>query len=605
MTLLLSCQKISKSYGGRKLFVDLSFGIFRGDKIGLIGPNGAGKSTLLKILAGIDNPDEGDISRNRSLGIGYIPQETLFPDQPLLDIVVGSMDNIGHQTLEYKQTQASITLSKMGFSDPSILAGTLSGGWQKRLALAVELVRSPDILLLDEPTNHLDLEGVLWLEKFLKNAPFAYIVISHDRYFLEHITTRMMEINKSYPKGLFNVDGSYTFFLEKREEFLSGQVQQERSLSSKVRREVEWLKQNPKARTTKSVSRIQEAERLIQELQDLKSRNKDTTSQIDFSSSKRESQKLLVTTNLSKSMGGRVLFAGIDLTLSPGMRLGLVGLNGSGKTTLLRLLAGEIQPDKGTIKTADGIKIVYFDQHRAQLPPDTTLRRALAPEGDTVYYRGQPIHVNSWCKRFLFSPDRLDLPFGNLSGGERARVHIARLMLQPADILLLDEPTNDLDIPTLEVLENSLQDFPGAIVLISHDRYMLDQISNVILGLGTQSDTQLFADYRQWEQFQVQNKVAIESQNKDKNEKKESSPPSAERSTKMTYSEKREWEQMESKILETEKEIDTLHSYLEDPVIVNDPSKLQHFCHEMDLKQKELDNLYKRWEELEIKQKKS
>ena len=206
-----------------------------------------------------------------------------------------------------------------------------------------------------------------------------------------------------------------------------------------------------------------------------------TKTQLDFSSSKKESQKLLVATNVTKSMGGRLLFAHIDLILSPGIRLGIVGLNGSGKTTLLRLLAGELTPDKGTIKYADGLKIVYFDQHRAQLPGDITLRRALAPEGDTVSYRGQSIHVNSWCRRFLFSPDRLDLPFGHLSGGEKARVHIARLMLQPADILLLDEPTNDLDIPTLEVLENSLQEFPGAIVLISHDRYMLDQISNVIL----------------------------------------------------------------------------------------------------------------------------
>lgn len=605
MTLLLSCRGIGKSYGGRQLFQDISFGIFRGDKIGLIGPNGSGKSTLLKILADIDSSDEGEVSRNRSLRIGYIPQETLFPDRPLQDILLESMESDEHHSADFKLTQAIITLGKMGFADPTISASSLSGGWQKRLALAAELVRSPDILLLDEPTNHLDLEGVIWLEKFLKNAPFAYIVISHDRYFLEHITTRMMEINKSYPKGLFSVDGSYSFFLEKREEFLSGQMQQERSLSSKVRREVEWLKQNPKARTTKSVSRIQEAQRLIQELQNLKSRNRDTTSQIDFSSSKRESQKFLVATNLTKSMGGRLLFSGIDLTLSPGTRLGIVGLNGSGKTTLLRLLAGEIQPDKGTIKYADGIKIVYFDQHRAQLPPDTTLRRALAPEGDTIYYRGQAIHVNSWCRRFLFSPDRLDLPFGHLSGGERARVHIARLMLEPADILLLDEPTNDLDIPTLEVLENSLLEFPGAIVLISHDRYMLDQISNVILGLGTQSDTTLFADYLQWEQFQSQNKPLSDSRPKEKSEKQEapSAPKERERSQKLTYSEKREWEQMEGKILEVEKEIDRLHTLLKDPDIINDPAKLQEYCHKMDLEQKTLDTLYARWEELEAKQK--
>lgn len=599
---LLSCQGLHKSFGSRLLFKDLSFGIFAGDKIGLIGPNGSGKSTLLKILAGLDTPDQGLVTRSRSLRMGYIPQETYFPDRPIQEIMLESLHDELHASPEYKQTQVAIVLSKMGFSDLSASAAALSGGWKKRLALAVELVRSPDILLLDEPTNHLDLEGVVWLEKFLKNAPFAYIVISHDRYFLENITTRMMELDKSYPKGLFTVEGSYSAFLEKREEFLSGQLQQERSLGSKVRREVEWLKQNPKARTTKSSSRIQEAHRLIQELQEIKTRNQTSKSQFDFSSSKKESQKLLVGTNLTKSMGDRLLFAGIDLVLSPGTRLGIVGLNGSGKTTLLRILAGEITPDKGTLKCAEGIKIVYFDQHRAQLPANTSLRRALSPEGDTVNYRGQTIHVNSWCRRFLFSPDRLDLPFGHLSGGEKARVHIARLMLQPADILLLDEPTNDLDIPTLEVLENNLQEFPGAIVLISHDRYMLDQISNVILGLGTRSDSELFADYRQWEQYQLQKSEQEKEVLKEKTEKKEATPRAAERTRKMNYSEKREWDQMEAKILALEKEIEILQSQIHNPSVASDPEKLQQACHELDVKQQALEKLFHRWEELESKQ---
>jgi ATP-binding cassette subfamily F protein uup len=598
---LLSCQELSKSYGSRLLFKELSFGIFAGDKIGLIGPNGSGKSTLLKILAGLDTPDDGLVVRNRSLRMGYIPQETHFPDRTVQEIMLDALQHELHASQEYKQTQVAIVLSKIGFTDPSASAASLSGGWKKRLALAVELVRSPDVLLLDEPTNHLDLEGVVWLEKFLKGASFAYIVISHDRYFLENTTTRMMELDRSYPKGLFATDGSYSVFLEKREEFLSGQVQQERSLSSKVRREVEWLKQNPKARTTKSQSRIQEAQRLIQELHEIKGRNQVSKSQIDFSSSKRESQKLLAATNLTKSMGERQLFAGIDLVLSPGVRLGIVGVNGSGKTTLLRLLAEELTPDKGTIKYADGIKIVYFDQHRAQLPPDISLRRALSPEGDTVYYRNQTIHVNSWCRRFLFSPDRLDLPFGHLSGGEKARVHIARLMLQPADILLLDEPTNDLDIPTLEVLENSLQEFPGAIVLISHDRYMLDQISNVILGLGTKSDTELFADYRQWEQYQIQKSEQEKEAAKEKGEKKDSAPRAAERSRKMNYSEKREWEQMEGKILTLEKEIESLQAQIHDPLTASQPEKLQQACHELDIKQQALEKLFQRWQELELK----
>ena len=597
MTLLLSCQGISKSFGSRLLFKGLSFGIFKSDKIGLIGPNGAGKSTFLKIVADIEKADEGTIARSRSLRVGYIPQETVFPARSILDLVKEALESHHHYSPDEQETQAIITLSKIGFEDFDVNATSLSGGWKKRLALAVELVKEPDILLLDEPTNHLDLEGVIWLEKFLKSAPFAYIVISHDRYFLEHITTRMMEINKSYAKGLFVTDGSYSVFLEKRDEFLSGQLQQEKSLASKVRREVEWLKQNPKARTTKSSSRIQEANRLIDELSDLKMRNKDSQSTIDFSSTRRDTKKLLVSTNLSKSMGDRKLFSGVNLLLSPGTRLGIVGMNGSGKTTLLRLLAGEIKPDTGTIKTADGISIVYFDQHRAQLPDNTTLRRALAPENDMVVYRGQSIHVNSWCKKFLFTPDRLDLPFGHLSGGEKARVHIARLMLKPADILLLDEPTNDLDIPTLELLEESLVDFPGAIVLISHDRYLLDQISTVILGLGKDTEQTLFADYRQWEDCQNDMIKA----NPEKVSAKKNAPQTETKLKKMSFNEKRELDQLEGKITEIEKSIKELEQKTLTPEMANQPAALQKVCEEMDEKHKALESLFNRWHELESK----
>ncbi len=359
-----------------------------------------------------------------------------------------------------------------------------------------------------------------------------------------------------------------------------------------MRREIEWLKQNPKARTTKSRSRIQEAHRLTDQLGDLKSRNKNVRSQIDFTGSQRDTKKLLVATNLSKSMGERELFSGINLTLSPGVRLGILGKNGSGKTTLLRILAGELEPDKGTLKLADGIKIVYFDQHRAQLPSNISLRQALSSDGENVIYRGRSIHVNSWCKRFLFTPDRLDLPFEQLSGGEKARVHLARLMLVPADILLLDEPTNDLDIPTLEILEESLSNFPGAVVMISHDRYILDQISTVFLGLGAGQTSQLFADYKQWEEAQLLNTAS----EKKKPIKEETAPRQEERSKKMSYSEKREWEQMENKIETLDLEISQLQQDLHHHAL--GPNQLQEKCQILNEKQIQLDSLYRRWEEL-------
>jgi len=591
MTLLLSCQEISKSFGSRILFQELSFGIFSRDRIGLIGPNGSGKSTMLKILAGLDLPDNGLVVRTRSLRTGYVPQETDFPNLPLLEILTKAKIKESTSSLETEQAMIMMTLSRLGFDDPHVLASSLSGGWKKRLAIACELINSPSILFLDEPTNHLDLEGVIWLEGFLKTADFAFIVISHDRDFLENVVSRMMELNRSYPRNLFTVDGTYSVFLQKREEFLSGQIQQERSLNSKVRREVEWLQQNPKARTTKSRSRIQEAHRLTDELGELKTRNKQDFSQMDFSTTKRDTQKLLVATNLSKSMGDRELFAGINFTLSPGVRLGILGKNGSGKTTLLRILAGELTADKGSIKYADGVKIVYFDQHRAQLPPKLTLKQALASDGDNVIYQGRSIHINSWCKRFLFTPDRLDMQFDRLSGGEKARVHLARLMLQPADILLLDEPTNDLDIPTLEILEESLASFAGAVVMISHDRYMIDQISNVLLGLGKNLETQLYADYKQWESSQIEETA--------KTKVKENISPlktNGVRQKKMTFAEKREWERMEGSIEQCEKEINVLQKELENLI---DPTQLQQKCEALDEKQKKLENFYQRWGELE------
>lgn len=604
MSPLLSCQGISKSHGSRLLFKDISFGIFRGNQIGLIGPNGSGKSTLLKILAGLDDADEGTVSKNRSLRIGYVAQDVIFPDKTILDIVLDALEQDHYLSSSDKQVQAEIILSRFGFKDLTASANSLSGGWKKRLEIAKELVKSPDLLLLDEPTNHLDLEGILWLERLLQEASFAYLIISHDRTFLDNVTNRMMELNSAYPKGLFAVDESYSFFLEKREEFLQGQQQQQSSLGSKVRREVEWLKQNPKARTTKSQSRIQEAHQLIQELSQLKTRNQTHKTEVDFAATERQTRKFLVATNLAKSLGGRELFSKLNFTLSPGSRLGIVGLNGSGKTTLLRLLAGEIIPDKGTLKYADDIQVVYFDQHRAQLPPNLTLRQALAPQGEFVFYRGKSIHVNGWCKRFLFSPDRLDLPVSQLSGGEKARINLARLMLKPADILLLDEPTNDLDMATLDVLEESLLEFPGAIVMISHDRYLLDQVSNQILGLGI-NPPQFFADYRQWESFQQAQELAQsakqipepKSSPQSDLTSKTKTPTSAK---KLTYNEQREWEQMEGKILVIEQEITQLQESIQSCSTESSP-QLSALCDQLHDKQNQLDALYHRWTELEVK----
>jgi ATP-binding cassette subfamily F protein uup len=356
------------------------------------------------------------------------------------------------------------------------------------------------VLLLDEPTNHLDLEGILWLETAIQAAR-ASLVVTHDRYFLERVATQMVEVNRVYPQGAFQVSGNYSEFLEKREDFLEAQAKQKDALATKVRREIEWLRRGPKARTGKSRARIDSAGRLIEEFSAATARSRTGTAKIDFTASDRKTKRLIEAEGIGKTLGGRRLFENLNLVLSPGVRIGLVGANGSGKTTLLKLLEGAIQPDEGDHPARRPVRIVSFAQDRgAHLDPDTSLRRTLCPEGDMVIYRDRTIHVAGWAKRFLFRDDQLDMPVSRLSGGERARVMIARLMLTTADVLLLDEPTNDLDIPTLEVLEDSLLDFPGALVLVSHDRYLLDRVSTMVIGLDGGAGG-VFADYSQWEAF--------------------------------------------------------------------------------------------------------
>jgi len=565
MTILCTVQSVSKSFGTRTLFTHLSFGIFAGNRIGLIGPNGSGKSTLLKMIVGQEKPDEGSVLPNRGLNIGYLPQSCEFEDVPIASVLEGEP----HLVAKW--------LSRFGFTDPQVSAAKLSGGWKKRLGLARELIRSPDLLLLDEPTNHLDLEGILWLEKFLEREAPTYLLVSHDRSFLQHTANRIIEIDAAYPKGIFSIDGTYSEFLGYKEQFLTGQLQQERSMATKMRRETDWLRAGVKARTTKSQARIDEAHEIIEEHEALRHRNRERKAKVDFSSSERETQKLLVAKNIAKEG----LFRQLDFTLSPGVRIGLMGPNGSGKTTLLRMLAGETEPDMGTLKRADALQIVYFDQHRTQLPLDMTLRDALSPTGEYVTYRGKPMHVNGWCKRFLFSPDILDLPLEKLSGGERARIAIAHLMLQPADVLLLDEPTNDLDIPTLETLEESLVDFPGAVVLITHDRAMLMRICNTFLALGNIEKTEFFPDFARWE-------ASLEPP-----EKKEKKP------APVIKREKNELGRVEKKIAETEQEIQRLNGLLS--AVAEDAVKLNEVCTAIGIAETKLEQLYLQWEDLEKK----
>ena len=599
MAVLLVCSSVSKSFGAEPLFENVSFAVNEGDRLGLIGPNGSGKSTLLRILAGQLEPDAGAASPRKGVRLGYVPQDAAF-DAGLSVLQVMALALAGeHIEDAEKSARISATLGKSGFTAGAMEAMGLSGGWKKRLAIARELVRAPDILLLDEPTNHLDFEGILWLEKLLAAAPFASVIVSHDRYFLENVAGQMAELNRMYPEGLFRVEGSYSRFLEKQAEYLEAQAKRQESLETRVRREIEWLKRGAKARTTKAKARIDEAGRLIDELAGMTDRAKTSTTRVDFVATDRQTKKLVEMRGVEKSLGGRRLFSGLKLKLSPGMRLGLLGLNGTGKTTLLRLLSGELEPDAGEIERAENLQVVYFDQHREQLNMDDTLRRALCPHGDSVIFRGRPVHVAGWAKRFLFRQEQLEMPVGRLSGGEKARVLIARLMLQPADVLLMDEPTNDLDIPTLEVLEENLTDFPGALVLVTHDRFMLDRVSTIVLGLDGEGGSEFFADYWQWEQARLVCKRAkAEKETPARPQPAAESTPAKKR---LSYLESREFEQMEAKILAAEVELEKWKAALQAPDVVVDAKRLQHAYDEMQRAQAEVDAHYARWAELGAK----
>ena len=619
--LLLSCDAVRKAYGARPLFVELSFGLRRGDRVGLIGPNGSGKSTLLRILAGIEEPDSGTRTARRLVRIGYVAQDPELPGDLTVETALGEALARGAGAPGAAggpggrqppadpyaiERRIAIALGRAGFRDRSQLVAGLSGGWRKRLAIARELALEPDVLLLDEPTNHLDLEGILWLEGLLGAAPFACVAVSHDRSFLEHVATRVLELNRAYPRGLLEAEGRYSDFLVQRDEVLANQADYQATLANKVRREVEWLRQGAKARSTKAKARIATAGRLIDELAEVKARSVERTAGIELTASGRKTRKLLVARGLTKELGGRRVLDGIGVALAPGQRLGLVGPNGSGKTTLLALLAGTLAPDAGEIERAPLLRVVRFEQDRGSLDPAVSLRRALAPAGDAVLYRERSLHVAAWARRFLFRPEQLDTPVGRLSGGEQARVLIARLMLEPADLLLLDEPTNDLDIPTLEVLEESLLDFPGALVLVTHDRLLLDQVSTHVLALDGAGHATAYADHAQWEADRPRREAAATpaaaAAAAASSPAASADPPARPARRRLSYREQREWDEMEGRIVAAEEDLAACQQAVADPAVATDPIALAERWQRLTAARAEVERLYARWAELEAKQ---
>ena len=602
VTPLINAQGVSKTYGILPLFQNIAFTVSEGDRIGVIGPNGSGKSTLMQILCGIVQPDSGEVAVRKRTRVGYVAQNSKFePGETVVAVVQRSLEraSIG---LEERGARMAETLGRAGFTNFEVEAASLSGGWQKRLAIVEGLIPAPDILFLDEPTNHLDLEGIKWLEGILQSAAFACVVVSHDRYLLENFGHEIVELNRIYEEGLLRVEGNYSSFLQAKEDYLQVQGKRQESLTNRVHNELEWLRRGAKARRTKAKAQVKKANELIEGLAELNARTRTSTVDIEFSATDRRTKQLIEIDGVAYVAGDRTLFSNVAFKLKSGMSVGLVGPNGSGKTTILRLLRGEIQPATGHIRRAEHLNIRYFDQAR-DLDPTVTLRRALAPDGDSVVYQGRALHVASWASRFLFSSEYLDQPVGRLSGGERARVLVAQLMLQPADVLLLDEPTNDLDIPTLEVLEDSLAEYAGTVVLVTHDRYMMDRVCTTILGLDGYGKFEVFADYSQWEDWQRAEQAARDagaSASRTPRVASESAAPAGGKK-KLSYLEAREYAAIESQIAEAEEELKARRAALEDPAIASDAPQLQAAITAVEDAQQTVDRLYSRWAELEEK----
>ena len=600
---ILNAQNISKRFGAVPLFQGISLVIPEGARIGFIGPNGAGKSTLLAMLAGEQEPDTGEIAVRRRARVAIVNQISEFaPGVTVRGLVEAAMAKAAIPANEHEQRLRE-TLGRAGFTDGETSSGvrmdaeaaSLSGGWRKRLAIAEALAVKPDVLLLDEPTNHLDLEGIEWLEGLLQAANFAFVVIAHDRYFLENVATEIVEINRTYPNGMFRVEGSYSKFLEGREAWMEAEQRAQEGLRNRVRTEIEWLRRGPKARATKAKARIDNANDLIAQLADSEARSRKATAGIRFDATDRQTKRLIELEGVSVTLGGREILRDIGFSLTNGMKLGLIGPNGSGKTTLLRAMTGELPLSAGLVKRAASLRIVYFSQMR-ELDEQSTLRRALAPDSDSVIYQDRVVHVASYAARFLFTSEQLNQPVSRLSGGERARVLIARLMLAPADVLILDEPTNDLDIPTLEILEEALLEFAGALVLVTHDRYLLDRVTNAVVGLDGRGNAGLFADYTQWEAWRQEQGEPSSAEPDARTAKAEQKPVAqATAKKKLSYIEQREYDEIEARIAAADSRLRTARERIDNPAVVTDAKALTEALAELEAAESEHHAIYERW----------
>jgi ABC transport system ATP-binding/permease protein len=591
---IFTLRSIKKDFGIKELLTNASFSLDEGDKVGLIGTNGSGKSTLLKMIAGLESIDSGDRWVNPGATIVYLPQqpdldeshtvlEQVFADSGEQMALVREYEEISDQLSHGKgdtdklmarlssvseridevdawdlETKAKLILTKLGIEDFHAKIGDLSGGYRKRIALATALLSEPDVLLMDEPTNHLDALSVEWLQNYLNGYRGALLLITHDRYFLDRVTNRILEIDRA---DLYNYAGNYAYYLEKKALAEESAASTQRKFSGVLRRELEWLKKGPKARSTKQKARIDR-------IKDMRAEEfKTANGKVEIATAgRRIGKKVIELLNIRKAYGDRTLIKDFTYNFTPEDRIGIIGCNGAGKSTLMDIITGRIQPDSGTVEIGTTIHIGYFDQHSEDLTPNEDQRvieylKSVAELVQTA--DGEIITASQMLEKFLFPPNQQYAPIHKLSGGEKRRLFLLKVLMSAPNLLILDEPTNDLDVQTLAVLEDYLEDFNGCVIVVSHDRYFLDRTIDMVFALEPGGNLRLYPgnysvylDYKKAEEAKElkgqKDKEKLTRTTESNNSPAKVSP---QKSTKVSFNDKREYEQLETKIpkLEAEK----------------------------------------------------
>ena len=619
---LLSIENLAKNYGDRVLFEKASFGVDEGDKIGLIGVNGTGKSTFLKVVAGVEPPDAGKINWASNVRVGWLPQNPDFnPESTVLEQVFSGSSPIMHLIREYEEaleqaqahpadtqrqeklirlsqrmdsqnawqleSNAKTILSKLGIADASAKVGSLSGGQRKRVALASALVNPADLLILDEPTNHIDNEMVAWLEEYLQAFRGALLMVTHDRYFLDRVTNRIIEIDKG---RLYSYSGNYGDFLESKASREELQENMERKRQSLLRTELAWIRRGAQARSTKQKARLERFEMLSAQ----RSTQPDVKLEMEVGAA-RLGRKIIDLDHIVKTFGDRALIRDFSYHLLRDDRVGIIGPNGCGKSTLLNLIAGHLVADAGTVDVGQTVKIGYFSQESSEMDESLRVIDYIREEANFIEtLDGETISASQMLERFLFPPGLQWTPIAKLSGGEKRRLYLLRILMGAPNILLLDEPTNDLDIQTLGILEDYLDDFPGAVVAVSHDRYFLDRVAEKIFAFeGGGVIRQYPGGYSDYLKNKPPQEATVEQKVRPGGDKKPAAPAEAKRPRKFTFKEQREYEQIDAVIAATEEQLQELGAAID--AAGSDFESLQNLVRTQTELAQELDRLLDRW----------